>query len=112
MKVANGAMITMDVLENVISDMISFHLLIAKKRSITVLSRWEINVLNVRSPFIGKAGTGSSVLSVKRTVKFVMRTPLIAFHVEMDIGLIIKIRNARMSGQKTSHVKPLRIVLR
>jgi len=100
MKDANGAMTTTDVLGTVIMDMTFLILLIAKKKLSIVLNRLETNVLNAMSLFIGKAGTGSSVLNVKGTVKFVMKTPLIAILVEMDIGLIIRTRNAQIFGQK------------
>lgn len=79
-------MITTAVLEIAIMDTIcSVRLTVIKKLN-TVSSKLETNVLNAKNLSIGKAGIGSSVLNANETVKFVMRTPLIAISVGMGTG--------------------------
>lgn len=86
MKVANGAMITTAVQEIAIMDTIYSVLLTVIRKLNTVLNRLETNVSNAKNLSTGKAGTGSSVLNVNETVKFVMRTPLIAISAGMGTG--------------------------
>lgn len=82
MKVVNGVMITMDVLVSVITDMIFMILTIAINQSLIVKNKKLTYALNVMNQNIGKAITGNSVLSVTKTVKFVIKTLFNATPVE------------------------------
>lgn len=112
MKAANGAMTTMVVLENATMDITFTIQTNVLKRSNIALNKKGTFVLNVLSRITGKAGTGNSVLNVIRIVKFVMKTLLIATHVEKVIGLIINQNDVQMNGQVTWFVILLKIVLK